>query len=671
MTTVSKVHLIFKTHLDLGFTDYAANVLHQYFEDFIPKALTTAETLRQRGDEIRFVWTTGSWLIYEFLEQSAPAERRRMENAIMAGDIVWHGLPFTFHSELVDPDLFHFGLGLAQRLDQRFGRKTTAAKMTDVPGHTRGIVPLLAEAGIRFLHIGVNEASTPPDVPPVFRWRDEASNSEIMVMYQHTYGTTATVPNLDEALTFAHTNDNHGPQTPAQVETVYTDLSAEFPTAQIRAATLDDFAHALERVRADLPMITGEIGDSWIHGVGTDPLKVSRYRALCRLRRRWVIQVQTDADKAALDPFSRILLCVPEHTWGMDEKTHLDDYSHYSRPQFEEMEKDERARRFAASWAEQRAYVDAAVEALGEAWAEEARQALAELVPDEPDISGYSDVTDHVEPFETSHFRLDFDRDSGAITSLVEKADGITWATPSQPLGWLRYQTFNADDYTRFLDQYLARRPDWSIPDFSKPGLETAEGESRFWQPVCTAILHRVSAVGDHFVLRFASLLEPIQQYGCPARFTLNLTLPQAEPMIFFDLAWFDKAANRQPEALWFSFAPPIADPQGWRLHKLGAWIDPLDVMSRGNRTLHAIDSGVVYTDEKRSFVIESLDGPLVAPGAPSLLNFHNAHPSPGGGMHFNLYNNVWGTNFPMWYADNAHFRFLWRRENPRQGFGK
>jgi hypothetical protein len=28
--------------------------------------------------------------------------------------------------------------------------------------------------------------------------------------------------------------------------------------------------------------------------------------------------------------------------------------------------------------------------------------------------------------------------------------------------------------------------------------------------------------------------------------------------------------------------------------------------------------------------------------------------------MHFNLYNNVWGTNFPMWYEDDARFRFSW-----------
>jgi hypothetical protein len=26
--------------------------------------------------------------------------------------------------------------------------------------------------------------------------------------------------------------------------------------------------------------------------------------------------------------------------------------------------------------------------------------------------------------------------------------------------------------------------------------------------------------------------------------------------------------------------------------------------------------------------------------------------------MHFNLYNNVWGTNFAMWYDEDSRFRF-------------
>ena len=55
---------------------------------------------------------------------------------------------------------------------------------------------------------------------------------------------------------------------------------------------------------------------------------------------------------------------------------------------------------------------------------------------------------------------------------------------------------------------------------------------------------------------------------------------------------------------------------------------------------------------------------PLVAPGEPSLLDFNDRQPPLERGMHFNLYNNVWGTNFPMWSDEDARFRFVLRPES-------
>ena len=58
------VHLVFKTHLDIGFTDSARNVVDKYFKVFIPKAIQVSRQLRDRGGEEQFIWTTGSWLIH-------------------------------------------------------------------------------------------------------------------------------------------------------------------------------------------------------------------------------------------------------------------------------------------------------------------------------------------------------------------------------------------------------------------------------------------------------------------------------------------------------------------------------------------------------------------------------------------------------------------------------
>ena len=196
------IHLVFKTHLDIGFTDYANAVIQKYFTCFIPTALETAQKMRERGGKERFIWTTGSWLIYAYLEQADSHERKRLEDAILAGDIVWHALPFTTHSELMDADLFRFGLSLSQQLDRRFGKQTIAAKFTDVPGHTRGIVPLLADANVQFLHIGINPGSAVPRVPPLFRWQ-HPTGKEIIVMVESGYGSIKFIEGMDDALAFA------------------------------------------------------------------------------------------------------------------------------------------------------------------------------------------------------------------------------------------------------------------------------------------------------------------------------------------------------------------------------------------------------------------------------------------------------------------------------------
>ena len=169
--TIKKVHLVFKTHLDVGFTALAADVVNAYFTRYIPQALAVARELRTSGSPERFTWTTGSWLIYEYLEQAAPSSARRNGSTpSAAGEIAWHGLPFTTHTEMMDASLFRYGLSpVARRLDRRFGRRTIAAKMTDVPGHTprhraaagRGRHPLPAHRRQRRLHPAGRAARLP------------------------------------------------------------------------------------------------------------------------------------------------------------------------------------------------------------------------------------------------------------------------------------------------------------------------------------------------------------------------------------------------------------------------------------------------------------------------------------------------------------------------------
>lgn len=652
-----RIHLIFKTHLDVGFTDFAADVVQNYFSSYIPKAIDLARDLREMRSADRFIWTTGSWLIYEYLEQASSKQRKRMEEAIASGDIAWHALPFTMHSENMDAPLFRFGLSLSQQLDQRYGKKTIAAKMTDVPGHTRGILPLLAEAGVEFLHIGVNGASTPPDVPPVFTWRDH-EGAEVVVMYhKDSYGDLMIIPVCPEAIAFALTGDNLGPQTAEALHLAYDRIRERFPRCEVQASTMDAFAAQLLKIKDSLPVVTSEIGDTWIHGVGTDPKKEAQFRELLRLRREWTGH---GAAAEGLAGFSRKLLMVPEHTWGLDVKTHLGDWEHYSAGQFRAARERENFKKMERSWQEQRGYLRDAVDALPGSLKDEAQARLAALEPSRPDAGNFKPIADLTRPFPLGRFNAVVDIQSGWLAGL--ELDGVTLADPVHPLGKFWVETFSAADYQRFHRQYNVNKREtwfWAIPDFTKPGIEEAAKEHKLFFPHLAWAGKKSTQQTDTVLLLLDMPAESRQEYGAPKVIWVEIQAGRETAELQFRLQWFEKPACRLPEALWFSFRPRVSSPHGWALEKLGQWINPQDVIRDGNRRLHAVgDCGARYTAGGQVISISSPDAALIAPGEPSLLDFHNRQPNLTKGIHFNLYNNLWGTNFPMWYEEDALFRF-------------
>ncbi|MFA6285898.1 MAG: DUF5054 domain-containing protein [Opitutaceae bacterium] len=631
-----EVTVVFKTHLDIGFTDLARKVVSRYHKDFIPAALALAR--KTRSSPNRFVWTTGSWLAYRYLADAGPQERKLMEEAIAEGDFHWHALPFTTHTELLDPSLFRLGLEFSRRLDERFGRKTIAAKMTDVPGHTLGMVPLLAEAGIRLLHLGVNPTSVVPSVPRVFRW--QTGGSEVVVIYEESYGSTTRLPG-GVGLCMNLTGDNLGPQDPRQIDKVYDQLRGRFPDARIKAGGLDPVAKTVWANRASLPVVTSEIGDTWIHGVGTDPQKVARFRALSRLRTTWINQgilvERQDVDLA----FGEQLLLVAEHTWGMDIKKHLHDRKIWSPRRLRAALSAPNFRAVTASWREQRAYLDQAVAALPASL-----QAKARACPPPPPKPFRLTTSTRIgfgKPFTLGPWEMAID-DSGAISRLRQA--GRIYADASHRLGALVYETFSAGDYERFYRQYCRLKTWWCVADFTKPGMRGST--SHRYRPR----VHRIDLSKRHdsaqIALRFPAAA---QRLGAPADVVL---LVSARPEgLDMSLRWKGKPANRLPEALWFHLNPRLPE-HTWSFEKMGFAVNPADVVKGGNRHLHAVTGPVTAAD----FSLTSPDAILIAPGTPRLLDFTRQKPRLNQGVTSVLYDNVWGTNFPMWSSEDACFRF-------------
>ena len=111
--------------------------------------------------------------------------------------------------------------------------------------------------------------------------------------------------------------------------------------------------------------------------------------------------------------------------------------------------------------------------------------------------------------------------------------------------------------------------------------------------------------------------------------------------------------------SLWLSFNPAVVSRQGWTITKSDEDVSPLEVVAAGNRRMHAVSTGFSYRDGKDSFAVETLDSPLIALGEKSPLNFSRLQPDLSSGIHCNLFNNAWGTNYIMWFGEDMRFRFV------------
>lgn len=699
---IRKVHVIFKTHLDIGFTDLAQNVVDQYVHQYIPKAITLAEELEANGGRENFLWTTGSWLIHYYLKHASLSEHNRMKHAIQNGHIAWHGLPFTTHTELLNSDLLEYGLSISEQLDNQFDRTTIAAKMTDVPGHTISLVPYLANHGIKYLHIGVNPTSRVPELPKLFRWRAKCG-SEVIVNYASSYGEIVEVDGLEDAMVFAHTGDNCGPSSPEEIHETFHELERRFPNAEIQASTIDAFARKVLEVKDKLPIITEEIGDTWIHGVGTDPYKLAYYRGFNRLRSKWLKEGTLKQGTDEYEWVSENLSLIAEHTWGMDLKKYLPDFANYSKKDFQkaraedyfdeksmttkygyigsfaldEMDKESKElfqgnkghysyELFESSWKEQRAYLDKAFKSLDKEKRVEVEEMLLGLTS-KPQVQSDREVLQIRKLYKLGRFQVAFDI-NGAI-SYLEDEKGKTWANETHQLGLFSYETFGPENYNHWFKHYMRDLKSthlWADADYGKPGFEYAnpQPEHKLYTPVATSIeLERKKEI-DFVYIRLRMSEDAVHFWGAPEELIIAYEFHKAKNEIDVSLHWSKKEANRLPEASWFSFIPSLANSNLWMLHKLGSHISPLQVAKGGNRHLHAVDQGMLYEGSDGSFEIETFDAALVSPGERKILKFDSRFADLDGGMHVNLHNNIWGTNFPMWYEDDAKFRFKLKLES-------
>ncbi|KAJ3064950.1 hypothetical protein HK102_008066, partial [Quaeritorhiza haematococci] len=448
-------------------------------------------------------------------------EKKMVTEAIKRGDITWHALPFNGEWEYTDGPLFEFGIDLTREMDDLLGvKRKTVVSQRDVPGITAAAIPIFAKKGIRAISFGVNGASAPVLFPhrKPFIWKHPTISSEVMAFYLpggYGWPTMSQFTYLDSCpygLFFAWNGDNGGGHSPELVERVLDGVKERFGNKTVvQSVDLESVVDAFEECRGVMEVVEGEAGDTWIHGVASDPLKALTTRFLTRLRTTCLSAPTCDSTSPSFHNFSRFLLKAAEHTWGGDVKAYLewDQYSRWDPRSFAEIWPGEsHVRALAETWEEQRKWAgEYAVEALrvgGHALLGVVEEFFSRMGIDRGKNKGGEDEDDDEEtrwrrmlgidgldfepadptqPLQKSSntdpdFEIAFDKYTGAITHLRFGSSSSSsssssppkpvLATPFHRLGELTMTLYDANDIAHFLGNYSLDLPDWALWDFGK-----------------------------------------------------------------------------------------------------------------------------------------------------------------------------------------------------------
>jgi len=327
---VNEVIVVFKTHFDIGYTDWADNVVYNYSHATITNALDLIEKSKQFSRDQQFKWTISGWPLTQMLSKSEPEVKLQIEQAIRDGNLIVQAMPLSFETEALDLEPLVRSLSYSSKINRDAGLPLPiAAKQTDVPSHSWILPTMLSNAGIKFLHIGCNAASMSPEVPLLFWW-EGPDKSRVMTMYYGPYYGTSPAPPKEWPfrtwLAIIMTNDNTGVPTFREYAEAIKDIEKQNPGAKVRTGSMGDFYNILMTEQPELPVVRGDMPDTWIHGYMSMPREVKAGRILSKsvanlealntLNGIWGSQTERRLAPIVDDAMEQIHLW-DEHSFGM------------------------------------------------------------------------------------------------------------------------------------------------------------------------------------------------------------------------------------------------------------------------------------------------------------------------------------------------------------------
>lgn len=720
-----KIIFVFKTHFDIGFTDMAENVIHQFSGPMLENVFSTCEQTAEMGDQ-RYLWTMPAWPLTRMIENCGD-KKSELEKLIKDGRVTWHTLPFTSHFDFCGLEDSIQSFKYARKLSEKYKKPlTVSAKMTDVPGHGAMLPAILAGAGIRFLHLGCNEFAMPPEVPPLFFW-EAPDGARVLTMYgKGGYGSPVLPPEnwkFPVWMAMMLTGDNYGPQSAESIRSLIQGAQDACPGADIVVGTMDQFYKELSQYDlSEVPVIKKDLADTWIHGVGSYPREVSMVRETrnrISVAKKLFTLNRFSGSERKLKIFLKMedstydhLILFGEHTWGLDVKTWMGPDRMYEKQEFLLEKVTPRDRQMESSWHEQalraenaqrESYCALKLAQQGEkyavfnptgslftGWACADRLPLKmgegvfldkkecsvekifgkpfvyvaeipamtakelEILPSIQKESSSLTVFHHKDclAVENHRYRVEFNAETGIVSRVFDKEQNaaILEENNGKSVFSYQYDKYGSDEADQFLKDYAYIPSEWGFQDNGRENYPVCKRET--FAPV----FQDYHVKGCTLVLSYQG--SACERYGDAKQIELCITLPPVGAEFFVSISLKKKQATPFVES--GSIVMPLAQKHPcYALNKNGYVLNPENnICKDANHSFYCLEAFAAAQDESAGVCIVAHDTPLLSIGETGVYSFHREYEEHAPQFYFNLFNNMWGTNFPQWMEGDFIYRF-------------
>ncbi|MCX6134259.1 MAG: hypothetical protein NTU47_10650 [Ignavibacteriales bacterium] len=150
------IYFLSYSHNDIGYTDLQSNIEKKQWRN-LDEALRLIALTKDYPPDARFKWNMEVvWALDGYLKQASDSRRKEVMDAVRSGSIGLNALYANILTGLANAvEMNHF-TERARTLQSEYSVPITTALVSDIPGFTWGIVPALAQSGVKYFSISPN-----------------------------------------------------------------------------------------------------------------------------------------------------------------------------------------------------------------------------------------------------------------------------------------------------------------------------------------------------------------------------------------------------------------------------------------------------------------------------------------------------------------------------------